>query len=320
MNEYFVAWWNLENLFDVENSTNRPDWLQKSLEKELKGWSQNILNTKLNQLAKIIPKLNNNKGPDILGVCEIENKPVLEKLNNCLNIPNRKYEIIHEDTKDKRGIDVAFIVDENKFCFNEKFSHFILKRTATRDLFQINLKSKYSQKELILIGNHWPSRRGGDFETEPYRILAAETLSYWLKRIQEIKGKDIAIVIMGDFNDEPFNRSMTQYALSTRNRTKVKNSKTPRMYNLMWPVLGQSLGTYYYNNFPCLFDQFLLSKGFTIENAGFKAKVDSIRIEKFTGMYKGSYEVPRAFGRPSSSLDTQGFSDHFPISMVLQET
>ena len=114
MSEYYVAWWNLENLFDLETAL-RSDKLKRTIQKELKGWNQNILNNKLVQLSKIILQMNEQRGPDILGVCEVESKSVLQKLLNKINTPQRKYSIAHEDTNDGRGIDVAFIYDSNKF-------------------------------------------------------------------------------------------------------------------------------------------------------------------------------------------------------------
>ena len=79
-NEYCFAWWNVENLFDVKNSPNRPDWLQKQLKRELEGWNASQLNTKIKQLVKVIAAMNDDKGPDLLGCCEVESLGVLEKL------------------------------------------------------------------------------------------------------------------------------------------------------------------------------------------------------------------------------------------------
>ncbi len=95
---------------------------------------------------------------------------------------------------------------------------------------------------LVLVGNHWPARLGGQYKSEPYRIMAAETLSYWHERIKEYKGDKVPIVVMGDFNDEPYNRSLREYALSTQSRAKVLRSRSPRLFNLMWPLMGQALG------------------------------------------------------------------------------
>jgi len=319
MEEYYIAWWNLENLFDVENSTQRPAWLQKNLKKELSGWNQEILDKKIQQLFSIIKQINKPKGPDLLGVCEVENKPVMQQLMDSLQPLGRNYGIAHHDTQDERGIDVGYIYDQDRFDAGDQFSHIILKRTATRDLFQVNFKTK-SGRDLIIVGNHWPSRTSGEWETEPYRILAGETLSYWHKRILEEKGDDVAILVMGDFNDEPPSRSVTQYALSTSCKMKVKKSTdAPRLFNLMWTEMGKGVGTLYYDNFPLLFDQFLVSKGMVKVDASIRVKSDSVKIERFTEMISGTYEVPKRFGRPSGELDKEGFSDHFPISLVLEE-
>ncbi|MFX1480894.1 MAG: endonuclease/exonuclease/phosphatase family protein, partial [Promethearchaeota archaeon] len=264
-------------------------------------------------------------GPDILGVCEVENKPVLEKLLSKIIIVGRKYEIAHHDCKDKRGIDVAFIYDSEKFEIKDKvkdiFSYEVLKRTATRDLFQVNFKTKYKNNDLIVIGNHWPSRNGGVYMTEPYRILAAETLAYFHVRIKQIMDKNTNIIILGDFNDEPFDRSLNEYALSSRSKQKVLRSKmTLRLFNLMWPLMEQGLGTYYFKNFPYTLDQILVSKNFLKDNKPFSFKADSVEIIQFKEMVTGTYNVPRPFGRPSrKSLDRDGYSDHFPIGVLITE-
>ena len=139
--DYHIGWWNLENLFDLENA-NRTEKLKRTLGKELKGWNSSVLNKKLSQLSKIISQMNSKKGPDILGVCEVESKGVLKKLVTNLQIPQRSYKIAHADTKDKRGIDVAFLYDSKKFTAGKKFSQWIVRRNATRDIFQVNFKIK----------------------------------------------------------------------------------------------------------------------------------------------------------------------------------
>ncbi len=321
MSEYFIAWWNLENLFDVWNSAARPPYLNDTLKSELQGWNEQVLAKKTSQLSQVIRQMNDGKGPDLLGVCEVENKPVVERLVKALAPLKRKYKVAHHDTSDKRGIDVAFIYDSQRFKAEKQFYYCVLKRTATRDLFQVNFKLKSSGRDLILVGNHWPSRSGGRYESEPYRIIAAETLSYWLKRILEIKGEDVAVLVMGDFNDEPFDRSLTQYALCTSSAAKVRNAKTPQLCNLMWPLMGMGLGTLYFDNFPNMLDQFAAAKGLLKRGAPLCIEPGSVKIEAFAEMAKGKYKVPRRFGRPSSksTYDREGFSDHFPIALTLRE-
>ncbi|MHA2336933.1 MAG: endonuclease/exonuclease/phosphatase family protein [Candidatus Hodarchaeales archaeon] len=320
MSEYYIGWWNVENLFDVEDSATRPQYLKNYLAKELRGWDANVLDTKLSQLTKIIQKMNNGKGPDILGVCEVENEAVLIKLLNKINIHGRNYKIAHHDCKDLRGIDIAFFYDHNKFEAKEQFAYEVLKRAATRDIFQLNLVTKSEKNDLVVIGNHWPSRSGGVYMSEPYRILAAETLAYWNIRIMQIKAKAASILVMGDFNDEPFDRSLHEFALSSRSKQKVlRTKKNPRLYNLMWPLMEKDLGTYYFRNFPHMLDQFLISKYFLKPTKPFSIKPNSIEILQFPELIQGAYNVPRRFGRPSTNYDSKGFSDHFPISMIVEE-
>jgi len=276
--------------------------------------------------------MNNGNGPDILGVCEVENEYVVRKLADSLKDLPHDYEVVHADTKDDRGIDVAFIYDSRKVDIEKDsesgekliFSHFILKREATRDIVQVNFKTKSSSNRLVLIGNHWPSRGGGQYESEPYRIIAGETLSYFHQRILEENNKEekgnTAILVMGDFNDEPFNRAITDYALATTSLLKVKLSKeAPRLYNLMWPIMAQGVGTFYYNNFPNLLDQFMVSKGI-IDGNKVKVKENTVEVVVFPEMVAGQYKYPVRFGRPfNNSLDERGFSDHLPVSVVLTE-
>jgi len=325
MMEYFFAWWNLENLFGVEHSVDRPDWLQKKLKNELKGWDDSVLHTKIEQLASIISQMNEQQGPDLLGVCEVENKVVLEKLVGALHIPGRDYAVVHADTKDARGIDVAFIYDRVLFkqpSDHEIFNHVVLKRNATRDIVQVNFQTRSSPSHrLVVLGNHWPSKLGGELASEPYRIMAGETLSYWMERIYENLGKHVPILVMGDFNDEPFSRAMTKYALGLKDSAKVKSkrSKNPYLWNLMWALQHDGGGSYFYNGWSML-DQILVNRSLLRNEGGFKLMPDSCRVFQPKAMLKAG--KPRRFSRPSAGkkYDPAGFSDHLPVYVRLKET
>ena len=321
MANYYITWWNLENLFDSENAP-RTDKLRRVLKKELEGWTDEILEKKIYQLVKMLRTINGLNGPDILGVCEVENESVLNKFRDALQQAlDRGYNIIHADTQDERGIDVAFLYDKDKFAVDPQkvFFHVIVKRYATRDIVQVTLRSKISNTEFVLVGNHWPSRSGGQLESEPYRMMAGETLAYFSQRIQDVRGDDIPILVMGDFNDEPFNRSITEYAKSTVSADRVLNARSvPWLYNLMWEAIGSRAGTFYYSDEFNVLDQFMVSRGMLIDNAKLKVQQGSIRIEVFPEMSKNG--IPRKFGRPAEALDQEGYSDHFPISLVLVDS
>ena len=240
---YYVAWWNVENLFDLENSAERSEKLQRTLGNELRGWDETVLSKKVDQLATIVNRMNEEKGPDLLGVCEVENRRVLDRLKEKIDsVRRRNYDVIHADTQDERGIDVALLYDKARFEVeaDKVFFHTIVKRVATREIVQVNFKSKATGNRLVLVGNHWPSRMGGQLESEPFRLIAGETLAYFNQRIQEVHGRDASIIVMGDFNDEPFNRSIIEHALGTPDKDKVIQAKTaPRLYNLMWLLLSK---------------------------------------------------------------------------------
>jgi len=349
MNEYFVTWWNVENLFAVEDDPERHPWLQRYLGRELSGWNGDVLNTKLSQLSSVITRMNDGKGPDLLGVCEVENQSVLQLLVDAIQLPHRNYEVVHHNSADKRGIDVAFIYDSNRLRMNpdEVFHHIIQKRTATRDLLQVNFYTKPHNNLLICIGNHWPSRMGGVLQSEPYRMLAGETLSYWMTRIHEIYAKrdydeglvdsltkavPPPVLVMGDFNDEPFDRALTEYALAERieRRVKSRRSRKPYLLNLMWPLMGSGHMTHVYGGLPNMIDQFLVNRGMLDSEGAIKLaritmagkKVPYVGIVKFADMVMKSGTGrggPRRFGRPAKGYDPAGFSDHFPIAIKLLE-
>ena len=320
MTDHYIAWWNVENLFDVKDAPvdRRPEELKRKIKADLKNWTADVLDKKTSNLASVISQMNEGQGPDILGVCEVENRFVLELLKGKVNVPDRNYQVIHHDMSDKRGIDVAFIYDSHKYTVNssEFFHHTIIKRYPTRELVQTTLQTQKGN-DLILVGNHWPSRSGGQYGSEPYRILTGETLSYFIQRILEEKGKDAAIIVMGDFNDEPFNRSLSEYALSVRDRDKVLNGRNPYLYNLMWHLLGQRKASYVYGARPIMLDQFMVSKGIVKKTGKYDLRENLVKLEIFDGMVKGDYDTPIRFGQKNPNLD--GFSDHLPISFILKE-
>lgn len=317
--QYYVVFWNLENLFDVEDSPRRSDKLQRAIGRDLQGWTQVQLDRKIHQLASIIRQMNSGKGPDMMGICEVENAHVMNLLVQALTPIGRNYAVAHHDTSDQRGIDIGFIYDANLFNNEAQFSHFVMRRTATRDLLQVNFRT-HRGRLLVVIGNHWPSRSGGVLESAGYRAVAGETLAYFHQRILEELGAKTPVLAMGDFNDEPSDRSLVDYALSTRSHTKVINARIARFFNLMWPLMGQGLGTLYFDNFPNLLDQFLANKNFLSRNAPIKLMPDTAAVVRFPEMVAaGDYPGPIRFGGMGKPVNQNGFSDHFPIAVTVEE-
>jgi predicted extracellular nuclease len=321
---YLVAWWNLENLFDEEHSPRRSEKLTRVLGNAIKGWTPARRDAKIGQLASAIAKMNGGAGPDLLGVCEVENEFVMKRLVDTVNglLPDRRYRAVHADTRDQRGIDVAFVYDPAKFTAprDQRFQHVVMRRTATREIFQVNFRTARGRTWAVF-GNHWPSRSGGQFESAGYRAIAGETLAYFHKRVLEVHGPDTPVLSMGDYNDEPFDPSLERHALSTRQRSKVIGANiVPRLWNLMWQIEGTGDGTFYFNNFANVLDQFLVNRNMISKDYPVRADPDSVEIVRLPGMAgTGRYPAPIPFGGMGKPVNQAGFSDHFPITVAVHE-
>jgi endonuclease/exonuclease/phosphatase family metal-dependent hydrolase len=317
-----IAWWNLENLFDHETAP-RSDELKATLKSELKGWTAGIRDQKISQLASIITLMFDGAGPALLGVCEVESEAVMARLADAINIPGRDYAVITHESTDARGIDTSFIVDNNELSVLSTDHQVVIKRAATRDLFWARLRVNASGAEFVAIASHWPSRSAGQYASQPFRILAGETHAYIVSRLldSDLGGeKNLPIISMGDYNDEPFNRALQEYTRGTRDPGRVRYSRSGHMLNLMWPLMqGHDSGTYLYGSDWNMLDQFLVSYGALRTDSDVRVNLDSVAIFK-PEVLVGSAGKPRKFGRPSSGggayLD--GYSDHFPITVDLK--
>lgn len=317
-----VAWWNLENLFDHQNA-QRPAELAQRLGRELNGWTVAVRNQKLDQLAAIVRQMFNGAGPDLLGICEVENERVAEMLAGRLNLPGRNYQVLHHASPDARGIDVSLVYDQALLQAANPDHQVVVKRTATRDIFWADFTVRATQATFATIANHWPSRSGGHYESQPYRMLTGETVSYVIQGLfdQFNLGNELPVLIMGDFNDQPYDRSMQEYLLGTRDPGRVRRARTPRLLNLMWPLMSQqNPGTYRYQSESNMLDQFLVSRGMLSQQSAVRVRANSVQVFRPAGMV-GTGGAPRRFGRPSqqSSFDQNGFSDHFPITVILDD-
>lgn len=341
MSTYFIAFWNLENLFAPEGFAGREPWLAKKVGDDLKGWSEDLFARKIGQLVRIISQMNDGVGPDLLGVCEVENRFCLDALTTALDaaLPHRRYDVVHADSsRDQRGIDTAFVFDAERLDVDREkvFSHFVMRRTGTRDITQATFTTK-AGNDLVALCNHWPSRSGGPAnESAGFRMTAGETLGYWHERIREERGDTISVIAMGDLNDDPHDPSLTIHAQATRERDDVENATSARFYNLTWNILHQRAtdvagkermlyGSLYFRGNGNSFDQLLVSKSLLGGRSPLRVLEHTTRIEAFPEMVASSKnEGPIRFGlpkgNPAKNVDREGFSDHFPVSVTIEET
>ena len=168
MSHLKVAFWNLPNLFDTVVSDIAAD-LEFTPDK---GWDEVAFSNKVANLAAVICSMYEGSGPDLLGICEIENRRVANKL--LQEIGRDDYKLAHVESPDIRGIDTSLIYSDALFeLIEEPKAHLVHLRYPTRDIFQVNLRLLENGAELMVLVNHWPSRWRGIYETEPYRITVA---------------------------------------------------------------------------------------------------------------------------------------------------
>ena len=321
-----IAFYNLENLFDT---INQPDIFDEDRTPEGKDrWTQKKFNHKIGQLAWVIERLGNpmsttQKGPDILGVCEVENQAVLEFLIGHPLLRSENYQIIHKDAPDKRGIDVALIYKPTSFIVDSFNSHSLYlydrlqRRKFTRD--QLVVMGYLDGAPLWLIINHWPSRSGGTQRSSPFRIKAALLNLKIIDSIRRIN-PNAKIIGMGDFNDGPTDPSFKKVLQTIPVPTRLK--KTPdssyhKLINPMEPLFKKGIGSLAYRDQWSLFDQFYLSDNWLneAENSYVFKKVavfNHPRLITKTGRYKGY-----PFRSYSAGQYQGGFSDHFPVQLFI---
>jgi hypothetical protein len=348
MSRIKVAFWNLQNLFDTTASEIASD-----LEFTPKqGWTPEVLERKLDNLAAVINLMHGGQGPDLLGICEIENASVARRLIERLS--RRDLKLTHIESPDIRGIDTSLIFSDTVFeLVGQPVGHLVHLRFPTRDIFEVPLRVRETGAELLVLANHWPSRMLGQYESEPYRISVAEHCGRLVDRALKLTREEFLalpnrsaslqqvnarwnrnVLVMGDFNDEPFNRSVLDYLLASRDRDHVeveilaargRKLPAPKDYlaqwafvlNCMWPLLGRpGVGTFHFSsavNPMMVLDQFCVSRGLLLGTSRLRADLDSVRI--FTpGLMTTRGGNPREFDRETKA----GFSDHFPIEMELE--
>jgi hypothetical protein len=309
MSDQFItfAWWNLENLFPPGK---HPEW---------KGWGTALFDQKLAHLGRVIRSMTpDRRGPDCLGVCEVADEQVLQALVER-HLADLDYRIVHHDSPDLRGIDVAFLYRPALFDLHADLTraHTIAKRTPTRDIFEVYLTVRTNGAVLVLLGNHWPARSAGVYESEPFRIMAADQCSVIVDELRA-RNDGVQLLVVGDFNDEPFSRSVQEYLLAVRDKERMLDSRTtrPYLYNCSWRLLldESAPGTYYRAEEKTpwlLFDQVMVSPGLLRPAGGLRLDEESVTVFRPAWMQQRN-GAPKPFRRIEGKL-IKGYSDHFPV-------
>jgi endonuclease/exonuclease/phosphatase family metal-dependent hydrolase len=311
-----VAFYNTENLFDTIDDPHKND--NEFLPTAKHEWNSEKYLTKISHLGKAIKAINEGKGPDVIGLAEVENKPVLADLVLDKQLKPAKYSIVHYESPDERSIDNALLYKSKEFRFISSAAYRVdfpdHPAVKTRDILLVKLEAR-NKTQIIFLVNHFPSRLGGEKKSEPKRFRAASILRHICDSIDRVDPNQ-PVVIMGDFNDEPVNRSIDSVFGAQGDMKALANSS--EYYNAMYPLKAKGEGTLMYRKDWNLLDQFLVNRVlvecttnvcFCKESAAiFKAPWLEEKDEKFKGAPLRTFAGPKY---------TKGYSDHFPVFMYL---
>ncbi len=311
-----VGFYNLENLYDTLNDTLIDD--EEFLPEGTKAWTMDKYLEKQSNMAYVISQIgiqDAKAGLSILGVCEIENRQVLEDLVQQESIKNRNYQIVHYDSPDRRGVDVALLYNPSHFklLYSRPIkldNSMVGSQRPTRDVLYV--KGLLESDTLHILVNHWPSKGGGSI-TDAFRDNAARLNRSVIDSISNIVAH-AKIIVMGDLNADPTERCIKSYL---RASGTLKNAEKTNMYNPYEDMFRRGVGSNAYRDSWSLFDQLIISEPLTNKKLGgyyfFKAFVfNKAFLIQPSGQYKGY-----PFRTFSGDTYQGGYSDHFPSYIYL---
>lgn len=313
-----IGFYNLENLYDtIDNPMVDDNEFTPSGPKKYNG---EIYFDKLQKLATVIAEMGADKtsdGPAILGVAEVENDTVLNDLVRQPLISKRNYKIVHYDSRDARGVDVGLLYNPKYFNVEASDKLFVQLPTGAKDAYFTRdvlwVKGQLDGETIHVYVNHWPSRRGGEKRSEPGRFAAAQVCRNHMDSILKLE-PNAKFMVMGDLNDDPVNKSITQVIGA---KADIKNVPVAGMYNPWTELYNKGIGTLAYQDAWGLFDQIMISHAWlNPDQNGFFFKSRFIFNQPYLVENMGRYK-----GYPMRTWDGNiyrgGYSDHFPTYIVL---
>jgi Endonuclease/Exonuclease/phosphatase family len=335
-----VAFYNFENLFDTINgSNNDEEWLPNGAQ----NWTNEKYRQKLENLSRVLSEIGTNEqqktAPTFIGGCEIENRGVLEDLVKMPKMINLDYGIVHFDSPDKRGIDVALLYNRkhfqvtsssniplliyrDKIVTKEKDAKETDEDKADKDKIEVNSGQRVYTRDILLVTglldgeevnvmvNHWPSRSGGEKKSSPFREAAGRMNRQIMDSIYKINPNS-KIITMGDLNDGSYNKSVKEGI-----GAKLKKSEVQKfgIYNPFEQMAKDGNATLFYRDSGDIFDQIMVSETLIQPDySSFKYWKSGIYNKSYLIQTTGQYK-----GYPLRHQATEvGFSDHFPVYLYL---
>ena len=277
-------------------------------------WNTTRYIKKINCLYKTIVAAGEWEAPAVVAFCEIENRTVLEDLIYNTYLSKFDYGIVHEESPDRRGIDVCLIY-RKKIARVLSYRYWIPAEIKKKDF---NSRSILYTKILLgndtihLIVNHWPSRRGGVLAGENYRLLIASMVREKVDSLLERSPLGVKVVILGDFNSTPDEQAIKSLLTSTRSHEAL--------INLSDPLFDDGVGTYRYMGTWELFDQVIVTAQLLSCSDGLFTEPKFLRIFRPEFLFNKDPKYPglSPFSTYRGYKYQGGFSDHLPVILDLK--
>lgn len=313
-----IGFYNFENLFDTLDTPDVSD--SEFTPESPKRYGTAIYTEKLSHLADVVSQMGTELTPDgvaLLGVAEVENRGVLEDFVSQEQVRDRNYQIVHYDSPDGRGIDVALL-------YNPKYFEVLSSRPIPMGSYESNGVVRYTRDVLFVSGlfdgeplhilvNHWPSRSGGEKATQHLREMAALLCKNVVDSLCAVD-PEAKVLIMGDLNDDPISPSVKQVLQAKRYADDVRPCG---LFNPMWELYAKGTGTLAYRDTWNLFDQIMASYGLVDKkNEGYRFYQARVFNKPFLIQKSGNF---KGYPWRTWAGDTYlgGYSDHFPVYVYL---
>jgi predicted extracellular nuclease len=313
-----ICFYNLENFFDYENNPAKDD--DAFTPEGNNHWTKTRFNTKANNIAKVFIAMGQWDLPDIIGVCEIENETVIKHLLYYTPLSAGNYKYVYYESPDERGIGIALFYRRDKFKVINSSPVPLIDSSdlsyKTRDILYVEGVLVSDCKDTLhLFVNHWPSRFGGYAATMNKRDIAARTLRLKVDALLGINPHS-RILIMGDFNDYPDDKSIHTHLRAPYN---PKEYREDELVNMMYPYYNKNnMGTHKYQQYWGILDQIIVSYALYNSSSGLRAKTaGNIFNPDFLLEKDNTHLGEKPFRTYLWIKYYGGFSDHLPIYIDL---
>ena len=320
---HVVMFYNVENLFDIYDDPNVRD--EEFTPDGPKKWTETKYREKISRIGEVIYNVagSNRTYPAVIGFSEVENRRVLDDIVSDSRLIRANYQIVHYDSPEARGVDVALIYrpDVFKVEWSDAFQPVIPEEPEfkTRDILAVC--GTIEGERFCFFVNHWSSRRGGSAASEYLRVGCASTLKRYADSLVSVY-PDIKIVMMGDMNDDPNNRSLAEVVGGKENISEVGNGE---YFNPFREMHRRGMGTLGYQDAWNLFDNMIVNSNLLPVNGTGTLRICKANGSRYYGnIFKRPFMVQQKGKFKNYPLRTYsgnsylgGYSDHFPVFILI---